>query len=136
MNIEVHQVYGRTPVTVLQPHGNLDAFTYRDLIVTAQEVYKVGRQYIVLDLSDTPTMTCSGLVALVYIAVMLRGDEPPDPDSGRDALRAIDRERDRGRQQHLKLLKVQPQVDRLLETVSLKHYFEVYTDLETAVASC
>jgi anti-anti-sigma regulatory factor len=38
-------------------------------------------------------------------------------------------------QQHLKILNPQPQINRTLEMTGLKQFFEIYTDLETAVAS-
>lgn len=135
MEITVHQAQGRVAVTVLQPHGDLDASSFRDLIATAKEVHSAGRQDLLLDLSDTPYMSSSGLVALHSITVMLRGEEPPDLESGWGAFRSIDRDRDRGLQQHFKLLNPQPNVDKVLEMAGFKQYLEVYTDLETAIAS-
>jgi anti-anti-sigma regulatory factor len=133
MQITVYQAQDR--VTVLQPHGDLDASSFRDLIAKAQEAYDTGTQNILLDLSDTPYMSSSGLVALHSIAVMLRGEKPPDLESGWGAFRAIDRDRDRGFQQHFKLLNPQPDVDKVLEMAGFKRFLEVYTDLETAIAS-
>lgn len=135
MEITVYQVQGRVSVTVLQPHGDVDASNYRDLIAKAQEVCNAGAQDILLDLSDIPFVSSAGLVALHSIARMLRGEQPPDPESGWEAFRAIRRDRDRGPQQHLKLLNPQPRVDKVLETAGFKRFMEVYTDLETAIAS-
>ena len=64
MNISVDHVEGRVPVTILTPHGDLDASSYQDLINQAQELYKSGTRDLILDLSDTPYMSSSGLVAL------------------------------------------------------------------------
>ena len=135
MEITVHQAQGSVPVTVLQPHGDLDASNFRDLIATAKEVYDGGAHDIILDLSDTPYMSSSGMVALHSIATMLRGEAPPDLEAGWGAFRAIDRDRDSGLQQHFKLLNPQPNVDKVLEMAGFKRFIEVYTDLETAVAS-
>ncbi len=135
MKITVRQVQGRVPITVLQPHGDLDASNYKDLIAKGQEVYSAGARDILLDLSDVPYMSSSGLVALHNIAVMLRGEKPPSTESGWEAFHAISRDRDRGFQQHLKLLNPQPNVDKVLETAGLKRFLKVYTDLETAIAS-
>jgi anti-anti-sigma regulatory factor len=46
MEITVYQVQGRVSVTVLQPHGDVDASNYRDLIAKAQEVCNAGAQDI------------------------------------------------------------------------------------------
>jgi anti-anti-sigma regulatory factor len=113
----------------------LDASNYQDLIAKAQQVYDEGARDLILDLSDTPYMSSSGLVALQSIAALLRGEEPPDPEAGWGAYRAIHRDREGGFQEHLKLLNPQPRVDQVLEMVGFKRFLEVHTDLEAAVAS-
>jgi anti-anti-sigma factor len=135
MEITVQQRQGRAPVTILQTHGDLDASTYQDLIAKAQQVYEAGARNILIDMSDTEFMGSSGLVALHSIALLLRGQKLPDLESGWAAFHAIDHDRDAGLQQHVKLLNPQSQVDRVLEMSGLKQFFEVHTDLETAVAS-
>ena len=135
MDITVSQVEGRVPVTVLKTHGDLDASNYQDLIAKAQEVYDDGAHDILLDLSDTPYMSSSGLVALQSIAALCRGEQVPDLEEGWGTIRAIDRERDAGLQPHLKLVNPQPRVDRVLEMVGFKRFLEIYADLDTAIAS-
>jgi anti-anti-sigma factor len=135
MEITVNQVQGRVPVTVIQIHGDLDASSYEDLIAKAQEVYDAGARDILLDLSDMPHMSSAGLVALHRIAIMLRGEKRRDSESGWEDFRAIDRDIDKGFQQHIKLLNPQPTVDKVLNMVGFKKVFEVYTDLEEAIAS-
>jgi len=135
MEITVYQAQGRVPVTVLQPQGDLDASNYRDLIAKAKEAYDAGARDILLDLSHTPYLSSSGLVALHSIAVMLRGEKPPDLESGWGTFRSIDRDKDLGLQQHFRLLNPQPDVDKVLEIAGFKRFLEVFTDLNTAVAS-
>lgn len=135
MHISVDQVQDKVPVTILHVRGALDAASYQTLIARAREVYNAGARDILLDLSDMSFMSSSGLVALHSIAVMLRGETLPDPELGWGAIRAIDRDRGAGLQQHVKLLNPQPQVDRVLGMAGFKQFLEVYTDLETAIAS-
>ena len=135
MNLTVEQVPGRVPVTILSLRGELDASNYQQLIAKAQEVYTSGGRHLLLDMSGTPFMGSSGLVALHSIAVLMRGEKPADPESGWNAIHAIDRDRDAGLQKHVKLLNPQPQVDRVLERTGLKQFFEIHTDRETALAS-
>jgi hypothetical protein len=135
MNITISQSQGRVPVTLLHVQQDLDASIYRDLIAKGQEVCDAGAQAILLDLSDMRYMSSSGLVALHSIALMLRGEKAPDPESGWEAFHAIDRDRDAGLQQSVKLLHPQPQVDKVLETVGFKQFFEIHSDLATALAS-
>jgi anti-anti-sigma regulatory factor len=135
MNVTISQAQGRVQVTVLQTHGDLDAASYRALIAAAQDERQAGASDILLDLSDTPYMSSSGLVALQSIAALVRDEEPPDLEAGWEAFRAIERDRDSGFQVHLKLLSPQPRVARVLEMVGFTHFLEVYSDLEAAVAS-
>jgi anti-anti-sigma regulatory factor len=135
MNVTISQAQGRVQVTVLQPHGDLDAASYRVLIAAAQDECRAGASDILLDLSDTPYMSSSGLVALQSIAALVRDEEPPDPEAGWEAFRSAARDRDSGLQAHLKLLSPQPRVAQVLEMVGFTRFLEVYSDLEAAIAS-
>jgi anti-anti-sigma regulatory factor len=135
MEIIAKQAQGKLPITILQPYGDLDASNYQTLIAKGQEVYHAGGRYILLDMSHIPFMGSSGLVALHSLALLLRGEELLDPESGWSAFHALENDRDSGLQQQLKILNPQAQVDRVLEMSGLKEFFEVHTDLETALAA-
>ncbi len=135
MTITIDRAQGKVPVTILGIQGDLDASNYLDVIAKAKGVYDAGARHILIDMSAMPFMASSGLVALHSIALLLRGEEPPDPEYGWAAFRALDRVRDIGLQRHVKLLSPQPKVDQLLEMTGLKGFFEIHTDLETAIAS-
>jgi anti-anti-sigma factor len=135
MDITVKHMQGGVPVAILQTHGDLDASNYQDLIAKGKEVYEAGARNILLDMSDTEFMGSSGLAALHSLALLVRGEELPDLEAGWNVFHEIDRARDSGLQQHLKLLNPQPQINRTLEMTGLKQFFEVHTDLETALAS-
>ena len=135
MIITIDQVQGKVPVTILGIQGDLDASNFQDVIDQATEAYEAGARDILIDMSEIEFMSSSGLVALHSIALLLRGEELPDPEFGWEAFRTLDRDRESGVQAHVKLLNPQPQVDRSLEITGLKKFFEVYTDLDTAVAS-
>jgi len=136
MNITVSQVEGRVPVTIVRLQGELDGSNYLDVIDKARELYEAGSQFMLLDMSEVPFMGSSGLVALHSIALLLRGEEVPDPEHGWGAFHSLDRDREAGVQKHMKLLSPQPEVKRVLEVSGLTDvYFEIYTDQELAVAS-
>jgi anti-anti-sigma regulatory factor len=135
LDITIFQAQGRGPVTVLQPHGELDASNYRELIAAAKEVCDGGTQDMVLDLGDVSYMSSSGLVALQSMASLLRGEDLPDLESGWGAFHAVDRDRDLGIQVHFRLCAPQPRVDHVLEMVGFKRFLEVHADLESAVAA-
>ena len=135
MDITVKQLQGKVPVTVLQTHGDLDASSYEDLLAKGQEIYLAGARDILLDMSGTPFMGSSGLAALHSLALLVQGESMPDLESGWNVFHEIDRDRDAGLQQHFKLLNPQPQAQRVLEMSGLNQFFEIHTDLETAIAS-
>jgi anti-anti-sigma regulatory factor len=135
MTTSIEQIYGKVPVTILAIHGDLDASNYLDVIAKAKEAYAAGTRNLIIDMSDMAFMASSGLVALHSISLLMQGEEPPDPQHGWGAFHALDRGAESGPQGQVKLLNPQPKVERSLEITGLKEFFEIYTNLETAIAS-
>ena len=135
MQITVSSQQGNVPVTVLQPHGDVDASNYTELVKKVEALYKDGVRDFLIDLSDVPYMSSAGLVALHSISIMLRGEKPADPQSGWAALKSMDRSRERGMQKHVKLLNPQQFVAETFDKAGFTQFFEVFTDLKKAVAS-
>ena len=134
MNLTIHQMQGAVPVTILGIQGDLDGSTYMAVINKAQELCRAGTRNLLIDLTGVPFLSSAGLVALHHIALLMRGDQPPDPTQGWAALRAIAMEQS-DVQRHVKLLNLQPRVDKALEMAGMKQFFEIYTNLDTAVSS-
>lgn len=135
MEITVSTQQGRVPVTVVQPHGDIDASNYAELVSKVEGLIKNGAQDFLIELSDVPFMSSAGLVALHSIAITLRGDKPVDPQSGWAALKAMEPGRQKGVQQHVKLLNPQQHVADTFEKAGFTQFFDVFTDLKKAVAS-
>jgi anti-anti-sigma regulatory factor len=135
MQVTVDQVQSRLPITVLAIQGDIDGSNYDQLIAKVRELYAAGMRYLLLDLSNVPFMGSSGVVALHSIALLMRGETPPDPAHGWQAFRAIDQSRGSGVQQQVKLLGPQPKVNRTLQMTSMSDFFEIYTDKQAAIAS-
>jgi anti-anti-sigma factor len=135
MDISVSQAQGEVPVTVLKLDGQLDGQNFQDLIAKAQELYKAGSRDLLLDLSDLSYISSAGLVALHSIALLLKGEEVPDPEGGWSAYRAMGRSSEAGIQRHIKLLNPREEVKGVLEMVGFDRVFEVHTDLDRAVQS-
>ena len=87
MEITISTRQGAVPVTIVQPHGDLDASNYRELVDKVESLIKGGAKDFLIDLSDVPFMSSAGLVALHSVAITLRGDKPIDPQSGWAALK-------------------------------------------------
>ena len=135
MEITVSTQQGRVPVTVVQPHGDIDASNYTELVSKVEGLIKNGAQDFLIELSDVPFMSSAGLVALHSIAITLRGEKPVDPQSGWAALKAMEPGRQKGVQQHVKLLNPQQYVADTFEKAGFTQFFQVFTDLNKAVAS-
>ena len=135
MEISVSMQQGAVPVTVVKPHGDVDASNYAQLVSKVELLQKDGARNFILDLSDVPFMSSAGLVALHSIAIMLRGERPADPQSGWTALKSIDRSKEAGMQEHVKLLQPQAYVAETFDKAGFTQFFRVFSDLNQAVAS-
>jgi len=135
MEITVSTQQGRVPVTIVQPHGDLDASNYTDLVERVEGLIKGGAKDFVMDLSDVPYMSSAGLVALHSLAITLRGEAPVNPEAGWAALKSMDRVRGSGIEKHIKLLSPQANVAGTFDKAGFTQFFEVFTDLQKAVDS-
>ena len=135
MQITVDRIQSRVPVIILAIHGDLDASNYEQVIAKARELYAAGTRHLLLDLSEMPFMGSSGVVAIHSIALLMRGETPPDPEAGWQAFHSIDHARAGGVQQQVKLLSPQPKVVRTLQITSIGDFFEIHTDKQAAIAS-
>lgn len=135
MDIRIAHTSSKVPVTVIHLQGDVDGSNYRHVIDTARELCDNGTRDVLVDLHEVPFMSSAGLVALHSIALMVRGERPPDGEDSWGALHAIDRDRERGVQAHLKLVGPQPGVNRVLEMAGFTRFIEVHPDLETALDS-
>jgi anti-anti-sigma regulatory factor len=135
MTITVRQAQGNVPVTILGIQGDLDASNYLDVIARAREICEKGARHILIDMGNVPYMASSGLVALHSIVLLVRGEEPPDPEHGWAAFHAIGDDLEGGPQKQVKLLAPQPRVQRVLKMAGFDRFFEAYADLDTALAS-
>ena len=134
MEINVSQERGKVPVSVVHIKGDLDASSYLELVNTAQKLYNAGVRYLLLDLAGLAFIISAGLASLNIVTKMFRG-EKADLEDGWGTYKEIDRERERGLQKKVKLLNPSSNIDKVLDTVGFKQFFEVYTDLKEAVQS-
>jgi anti-anti-sigma regulatory factor len=135
MNISVSQVQGKVPVTVVKVDGQLDGQTYQDLINKAREAYKAGWRDFLVDMSDLTYVSSAGLVALHSMALLLKGEELPDTESGWSAYRSMGRSKEAGMQEHMKLLNPRAEVQSVLDMVGFSAVFQIFTDFDQAINS-
>jgi anti-anti-sigma regulatory factor len=135
MLLTVESVRGRVPVEILALHGPLDASNFEAVIAKVRELYQNGTRYLLLDISDVPFMGSSGVVAIHSAALLMRNQEPPNPEHGWQAFHSLDTGRDQKVEQFVKLLGPQAKVSRTLQMTGLDEFVEIHTDREVAVAS-
>lgn len=135
MNISVSQLQGNVPVTVMKVDGQLDGQSYQDLIAKARELYDAGARDFLLDFSDLTYISSAGLVAIHSIALLVKGEELPDPESGWSAYRSMGRTSAAGLQTHIKLLNPREEVRNVLDMVGFGNVFQIFNDRDDAVKS-
>lgn len=135
MEIKIIQKQGHVLVTVLQLVGKLDGSNYMQLVDEARNAYQNGIQNLLLDLSLLTFMSSAGLAAIHKTALLFRGLPIAMEESGWDSYHAIDRDRGKDVQQHVKLLSPQPAVANVLDISGFKSLFEIHSNLELALSS-
>ena len=135
LEMSVTEEVGRRPVTVLAVSGEIDYANFGELTDQARALYEAGSRDLVLDLSSVTYLGSSGLVALHGVAMIFRGQQPPDPDEGWSAIHALNEDDQSGTDPHVKLLNPSPQADRVLERTGMRDLFEVFDDRVAAIGS-
>lgn len=131
MEIAVSHVQGRVPVTVFRIKGEIDVNSYEQLQAQAQAAVQAGARDVLLDLTEVPYISSSGLRAIHHIFTLVRTDSPAESDP------ALSKGLRDGtwKSPHFKLLNPQPSVLEILKTTGFDMYLEIHRDLNDAVAS-
>jgi anti-anti-sigma factor len=111
--VQITQAHGRVPVTVFQLQDRVNLGNFAELEKAAQEAFDNGTRDLVIDLSQTPSMTSIGIRALVVIHKLL------STDGGN----------------HLKLAGPIPPIREMLQIAGITQYIEIHGTVEEAVAS-
>ncbi|HRQ42612.1 MAG TPA: STAS domain-containing protein [Chloroflexota bacterium] len=137
MNVTIEQVQGRVPVTIMKLAGQLDASCYLDVIETGKKLHQEGVRDLLIDMSEMTFMASSGLVALHNIALLMRGEQPQDPEAGWAAMHAINRDvqNSGGYESHCKLLNPTPSVRKTLDVTGFANLFEIFDGRDEAIAA-
>ena len=127
MNITVSIQQAREPVAVMRLQGNIDASNFVQVVDKAREIYQNPARNLVIDLSEVPSISTTGLVAIHKIALLYSGvpEKLAHPDLTHNS----------AARKYVKLLSPQPAVEKALETAGLKLFFKVFYDLESALNS-
>lgn len=130
MEITVSVEQANEPVAVMRIQGSIDATNFMQVVDKAQEIYKNPARNLIMDLSEVPSISSTGLVAIHKIALLYSGvpqqvEENANPDFTHSS----------NARKHVKLLSPQVEVDKALEGSGLKLFFKIFHDLESALRS-
>ena len=135
LTTSTEEVEGRVPITVITLEGELDASNFERLIDDVRGLYDAGARNLLFDLSALTFLASSGLVALHSIVRIMRGEPPPDPDAGWDALHSLGLDVESGAaQREVQLAAPQPAVARVLQRTGLDRMFTVHPDRAAGIA--
>ena len=111
--VQISQAQGRVPVTVFRLQDRINLGNFAELEEKAKEAYNNGMRDLVMDLSQTVSLTSIGIRAIVIIHKLL------SPDGGK----------------HLKIASPAPYIREMLDISGVTQYIEIYDSVDEAVAS-
>lgn len=131
LQITVSEEQGRTPVTIFQLNGDIDANSFELLETQARQAYQGGTRNLLLDFSKVRYISSAGLRTLHIIFMMLRGNTPSESDETiKQGLRD-----GTFKSPHLKLLNPSPAVLETLSLMGFDMFLEIHHNLKDAIAS-
>jgi anti-anti-sigma regulatory factor len=126
---------GDRSVTILRLAGDLDASTFEAVIERGRELYAAGVRRLLVDMSEVDFMGSSGLVAMHSLALILQGEQPPDPEHGWGAFHHLQTDVEGGGQPHLKIVGAHGSVLRALQRTGMTEFITVHADEQAALDS-
>ena len=128
INISIEQA--SESVAVMKLTGDVNASNFMEIVDKARETYKNPARYLFLDLSDVPSISSTGMVALHKIALVYSGvsqdveeGENPDFTHSQEA------------RKYVKIINPQPEVDNALAKAGMKLFFKFFDDVNSALES-
>ena len=111
--VQISHAQGRVPVTIFQLQDRVNLGNFAELEEAAKESYNNGTRDMVMDLSQTVSLTSIGIRAIVIIHKLLSSD------GGK----------------HLKVANPMPYIREMLDISGVTQYIEIYDTVDEAVAS-
>jgi anti-anti-sigma factor len=129
MEINIATRQGRSPVTVFDIEGEINAGTYEALQAEARKAFEAGARNLLLDLADVDFVSSAGIRALNAIFKLYQTDGETSEEIARGLRDGTFKSR------HVKLLNPGPRVTEVLSIAGVDMFLEIHRDLDEAVAS-
>jgi len=128
INITIEQA--SEAVAVMKLNGDVNASNFMEIVDKASQTYKNPARYLVIDLSNVPSISSTGMVALHKISLIYSG-VPQDVEEGQNP----DFTHSNEARKYVKLLNPQPEVDASLTKAGMKLFFKSFNDLDSVLKS-
>ena len=115
---------------VMKLASEVNASNFMEIVDKAGETYKNPARYLIIDLSDVPSISSTGMVALHKIALIYSG-VPQDVKEGENPNFTHSNEA----RKYVKLVNPQPGVDESLTKAGMKLFFKFFDDVDSALKS-
>jgi anti-anti-sigma factor len=130
-SIHTSTVQGRVPVTIFRLQGQIDATTYEQFQKDAEQAFKTGARYLLLDLNDVNYISSAGLRALHNIYKLFHADA--ENESREVVSKGISDGTYKAHQ--LKLLNPNVEVSRILKVAGFDMYLDIFHNQKDAIAA-
>jgi anti-anti-sigma regulatory factor len=131
MEITVHNLDGKLPVTVLRLNGEFDGSSYADFDKIAQNELENGAQNFVVDFSEVPYMSSAGVRSLNTLYKQLHaGLSEEEKDAAKKGIRSGSYAAP-----YLKLVNPSDKVCEVLKMTGLEMYLGIYNTEAEALAT-
>ena len=112
--VKISQAQGRVPVTVFHLQDRVNLGNFAEMEETVKEAFNNGMRDLIIDLSQTTTLTSIGLRALVVIHKILAKND---------------------NRKHLKIAGATTMMREIMQVTGISQFMEVYDTVDEAVAT-
>src|SRR5512133_1507724 len=118
MEIDVKIHKANEPIAIMRLKGEINASNFVQVSDRAQELYMNPARNLIIDLSEVPSISSTGLAAIHTIALLYSGvPQKVKENANPDFTHSVDARK------HVKLLNPQPDVQKDMEKAGLKLFF-------------
>lgn len=141
MNICVEESHEGLPISIIHLEGALNGANFEQLIDAARKLHAGGSRDLIIDLAQLTFISSAGLGALHQVALLFgkkkrKGKDVENEDDYRwTAYHEDGTKPSHAPHEHIRLLSPQKTVKDVLDMIGFTPLFEIYSDLQMAVAS-
>jgi len=130
MEINMSMEQASETIPIMKLSGDINASNFMEIVDKARETYKNPSRYLIIDLSEVPSISSTGMVAIHKVALVYSG-VPQDVEEGENP----DFTHSSEARKYVKLVNPQPEVDEALTKAGMKLFFKFFEDTSSVLKS-